>query len=131
MTANEILERARTELVVAIEEEYGFKYWIWFPGLSGVELESWWQAMDDVETFWRAKPGTKERERIGWPGEFIDAEVPENLYDLWAEFWKTAPYVSHIDMNLQDDIERPDTYLKRRDGAVFIHRGATTREDEI
>ncbi len=129
MTIDEIRKRAETELVVAIEEEWGYRSFIWFPGLSGAELEAWWLAMEDVETFWKTESGTKIRLRHGWPGDFIDAEEPDNLYDLWSELWKTAPYVSHIDMNWQIDMESPDSYLKRRsDGIVFVHKGATGNE---
>lgn len=131
MTVDEIIRRATRELVVAIEEEWGYRYFIWFPGMPGAELEAWWLAMEDVETFWKTEPGTKTRLRHGWPGEFIDAEEPDSLYELWGELWKSAPYVSHIDMNWQVDMESPDTYLKRRaDGRVFVHKGATGREGD-
>lgn len=128
MTIDEIRERAETELVVAIEEEWGYRSFIWFPGLSGAELEAWWLAMEDVETFWKTESGTKIRLRHGWPGDFIDAIEPDNLCGLWRELWKTAPYVSHIDINWQADMDSPDSYLKRRsDGIVFVHKGATGR----
>lgn len=131
MTVDEIKAKALNELVVAIEEEWGFHYYIWFPGMSENELEAWWQAMEDVETFWKTETGTKVRLRHGWPGEFIDAEEPDRLYELWSELWRTAPYVSHIDMNWQVDMANPDTFLKRQaDGKVFVHKGATGRESD-
>lgn len=131
MTDDEIRAKALTELVVAIEEEWGFHYYIWFPGMSETELETWWLSMEDVETFWKTEAGTKFRLRRGWPGEFIDAEEPESLYELWSELWRTAPYVSHIDMNWQVDMDNPDTFLKRQaDGKVFVHKGARGRESD-
>lgn len=125
MTVDEIRVKALKELVVVIEEEWGFRYYLWFPGISAKELEAWWLAMEDVETFWKTEAGTKVRLRHGWPGKFIDAEEPDNLYELWSELWETAPYVSHIDMNWQVDMASPDTFLKRQlDGKVFVHKGA-------
>lgn len=129
MNAEEIRNRADTELVVAIEEEWGYRYFLWFPGMTGAELEAWWLALEDVEGFWRTLPGTKQRLREGWPGEFIDAEEPDNLYELWSELWNSAPYISHIDMNWQVDMANPDTFLTRQsDGKVFLHKGATGEE---
>lgn len=131
MDVVEIRQRAKREVVVAIEEEWGFRYFIWIPGMSGAELESWWLAMEDVETFWKTEPGTKIRLRHGWPGEFIDAGETDCLYELWSELVKTAPYISHIDMNWQMDMDNPDTFLKRQaDGKMFVHIGATGSEDE-
>ena len=131
MIANEIRARAKSELVVAILEEWGYRMFIWLPGMTDVELENWWLALDDVESFWKTEPGTKVRLREGWPGEFIDAEEPDNLYKLWCELWDTAPYASHIDMNSQRDLSDPDTYLKRRtDGRLFVHKGATGERHE-
>lgn len=132
MTADEIKTRAKRELVVAILEEWGYRSFIWFPGMAGAELEAWWLAMEDAETFWKTEPGTKVRLRKGWPGEFIDAEEPDDLYELWSELWDTAPYVSHIDMNSHLDLNNPDTYLKRRsDGQLFVHKGATGESREV
>jgi hypothetical protein len=92
--------------------------------MTGAELEAWWLVLEDVESFWKTLPGTKQRLREGWPGEFIDAEEPDNLYKLWSERSKTAPYVSHIDMNWQPDMDRTDTFLRRKpDGKVFVHIG--------
>lgn len=131
LDVDEIRQRATRELVVVIEEEWGFRSFIWFPGVSGAELEAWWLAMEDVETFWKTESGTNTRLRRGWPGEFIDAGETNCLYELWSELVKMAPYISHIDMNWQMDMDNPDTFLKRQaDGKMFVHIGATGSEDE-
>lgn len=41
---NVIRHRCVTELVVWVEEEYGYRNWIWFPECSPLELERRWQA---------------------------------------------------------------------------------------
>ena len=125
MTAKQIKQRAKSELVVAIIEEWGYRAFIWFPGMTGAELEAWWVALQDVETFWRTERGTRERRRRGWPGDFIDAERTRALYDLWPDLLKAAPYWSHIDMNYQFSLTDSYTYLERLDGTMFLHHGAS------
>lgn len=126
MDIEALRQRTATELCVAIEEEWGYKQYIWFPKLSSDELEAWWLDLEDVETFWQRDMDTGQRAHVGWPGLLIDAEEPDELYVLWSGLWDTAPYVAHIDMNAQLDLARPDTFLRRRsDGKVFVHKGAT------
>ena len=130
MKFNQIKHRTENELVVVIDEEWGYRAFLWFPGMKGTELEAWWTQLEDVDTFWRTEPGTRLRLRRGWPGEFIDAEESTEISELWSALLKVSPYWSHIDMNYQTDVKNPDTFLKRRDGTVFLHRGAFIRDPE-
>ena len=130
MNFTQIKQRTENELVVAIDEEWGYRAFLWFPGMTGTELEAWWTNLEDVETFWRTEPGTRTRLRRGWPGEFIDAEESDELYALWSSLFRGGPYRSNIDMNGDNDLQNPYTYLKRIDGAVFLHRGAFNRDPE-
>lgn len=112
-----LAERCKNELVVAIDEEYGYRLWLWFPGLSPESLEDWWRRLEDVETFW-----TTDRE--DWPGDIYETDQIGELFDLWMEQWENAPYIAPIDTNYQTDMEDPDTYLQRRGGAPILHQGA-------
>jgi hypothetical protein len=47
MTANEIAKRIGAgELVVYVEEEYGFRQWFWFPDMTEDELMTYWEKCD-------------------------------------------------------------------------------------
>jgi FAD/FMN-containing dehydrogenase len=37
-----------SSVVVYIEEEYGYRYWVWHTGFSATELAEWWQKLDSV-----------------------------------------------------------------------------------
>jgi len=37
-----------SSVVVYIEEEYGYRYWVWHTGFSAAELTEWWQKLDSV-----------------------------------------------------------------------------------
>jgi hypothetical protein len=39
------------ELIVYLNEEYGYRRWFWFPNLSLDELELWWNAHDPKEYY--------------------------------------------------------------------------------
>ena len=124
MTGNEIKRRAESELVVVIDQEMGYKIFLWFPAMTGAELEAWWTSLEDVEAFWRVDPETGLHRNDGWPGDIIEAHITRELNDLWQDLEKVAPYYASIFWNFQVDEKSPDTYLKRRDGAIFLHRAS-------
>lgn len=41
---DQLAERILREVVVWVEEEYGYRIWIWLPGCSASELEARWRA---------------------------------------------------------------------------------------
>ncbi len=124
MNVHEIKQRAQSELVVIIEQEGGYKQYIWFPGMTGPELEAWWMALDDVDPFRRVEQETKVRLRQGWPGDFIEADQRHELWVLWDDLLEISPYYAQIYWNWEYNLSDPDTFLRRRDGTVFQHRGA-------
>lgn len=125
VSARLLAERCKCELFVVIDEDYGYKSWLWFPCMSATELEHWWQQQPNIESFWgRQADGTMGESQIGWPGEFFQMDEADDLGELHSRLWKSAHYKSHIDLNHVGSRERPDTFLKRSDGALFLHRGA-------
>jgi hypothetical protein len=42
---------------VFICEEYGYRTWLWFPGMTGSELQAWWKNLDSVRSFFLSPTG--------------------------------------------------------------------------
>ena len=123
---DELKNRCKTELVIAIDEEYGYRSWLWFPGLPAQQVEAWWQELMDIDSFWgRQADGPLGELQKGWPGEFFRADESDRFYDLFDEVWKTGQYRSCIDSNEVGSTSDPDSFLERADKTVFIHKGAT------
>ena len=110
--------RCGKEFVVALEDVFGNREWLWFPPFSQGELESWWSALEDVATFWH------ERTRKKWPGEFVRMDEDHELSGLWEHIWRSGPLRARVDMNEQLDLANPETYLQRSDGSILLHKGA-------
>ena len=43
-------------IVVQIEEEYGYRNWIWLTGMSAEELKAWWSSKKTVNAFFYDGP---------------------------------------------------------------------------
>jgi hypothetical protein len=111
-------QRCGREFVVAVEDGFGNREWLWFPPFAQGELEAWWSTLADIATFWH------ERTRKNWPGEFIRMDEDPELSELWAGLWTSGPLRARVDMNEQLDLARPETYLQRSDGTFLLHKGA-------
>jgi len=126
MAFHELSNRCKTELVVAIDEEYGYRSWLWFPGIPAQTLEAWWENLTDICTFWGHQGnGPLGKLQNGWPGEFFRADDSERHYDLFDAVWKSAPYRAYVDINEVGSKDDPDSFLQREDKTIFIHKGAT------
>jgi hypothetical protein len=44
------------EVVVRLEEEYGYRNWVWIPEMSAEELKEWWQAIPTVAPYFYDGP---------------------------------------------------------------------------
>ncbi|MCX7167447.1 MAG: hypothetical protein NTV11_14395 [Rhodocyclales bacterium] len=115
---SELTRRCDTEFVVALEEGFGNREWLWFPATSQEELEAWWSALENVETFWHLEA------RKSWPGEFFRMDQSIELSGLWESVWNRGRLRARVDMNEQSDLAAPDTYLQRADGKKLLHKGA-------
>jgi hypothetical protein len=69
-----------SNVVVALEEEYGYRYWVWETGMDEATLIQWLRDQKDDETFLNMRlPGKKKKITIteynalagkGWVGMF-------------------------------------------------------------
>lgn len=119
----DLIHRCDLEFVLPLEEDFGNHEWLWFPCISPVELEAWWAALEDVETFWR------EDTREKWPGELVRVDENLELSRLWEGLWNNGAHRVRVGLNQQFDLTEPDTYLRMPDGKIVLHKGAFELED--
>lgn len=119
----EVVRKCATELVVPIEEGLYREEWLWFPDMPAEELETWWSALENVETFWN------ERGRSSWPGTFVRADEDIQLSEVWDAVWNAGIYRARIGFNETPDPAGPDSYLRKSDGTVFLHKGAIRSQE--
>ncbi len=65
-------------MVVFVEEEYGYRNWIWMPSMSSAELEAWWKALPTVATYFFAGPSS-------FPGEIHQIYIEDDGFYLVKE----------------------------------------------
>lgn len=121
------------KVVVDLEEDFGFRYWLWHTGMTKGALEKFWTGLQTVQPYSidpRKLPGVLAPKKVLEDGS-IESFVPETL--SWNKkdkacgekvFFPTAPsnwWSGHIDM---DD----NSFLKTSDGRMVWHVGA---EDPI
>jgi hypothetical protein len=93
-----IPERAKNELLVLNEEEYGYRYLYWFPKMSSGEFEKWWSSLTCLNDIYLNPEGNL-------PGDLLQA------YDdyLWYNMRDSKEfYTSHLHMEEDSFLVRPD-----------------------
>lgn len=119
----ELIRRCGQEFVLPLEEGFGNREWLWFPCIPPAELEVWWSALEDAETFWRKET------RENWPGELVRVDENLELSQLWERLWNHGTCRARVELNQQFDPTEPDTYLRTADGRILMHRGAFALDD--
>lgn len=61
-------------ITVYLEEEYGYREWIWFTGMSAADLEAYWTGLASVNPFAMTP--------VGLPGELV--QIVEDLTEIEA-----------------------------------------------
>lgn len=90
---------------IIIDEEWGFRHWLWYTSMTEAELIEWWQGVESFVPIW-------ENIRDSLPGTLTLIDD-----DLILDMLRTHQYVGHIHM---DD----DSYLfDRLNEHKYIHKG--------
>ena len=104
--------------VVLLTEEYGYRHWIWWTGMSNKDLAAFWIRMESVIPHFFDPPETlpgKLREVIRH-GESVYSDAsrnrPTNVFRFKDPFWK-----GHLHME-------DDSYLTTPEGKRILHKGA-------
>ena len=104
---NSLVDRARSEVHVLINEDYDFNFWVWFPKREPSDLEAWWSDLGTVSGFFLNPyflPGeVLEVGRADWYG-LRALDLPNQYTSL-----------------LHNDI---DSYLESPGGRRLRHQGA-------
>lgn len=93
-----LIDRMKREFAVLLDEEFGYRYWVWFPKMTSKELEFWWRSLSSVEPYFFSPKGL--------PGEVV--QVKEE--NIWPDLIRSKKfYLAHM----HDD---QDSFLRRPDG---------------
>jgi len=108
----------KDQAVLFLVEEYGYRHWVWWTGMSAKDLTSFWSTLPSVAPHFidpsKTLPGEfREVTRHG-NGIYSDASngKPTNVIQLKEPFWK-----GHLHMD-------EDSYLVSPDGERLLHQGA-------
>lgn len=104
----EIANRYKTDFLILLEEEYGYRCWFWFPDMHLVELESWWRNLESVVPYFMTPEPL--------PGDLYKVETEDEFY-LFCELELSSKYhFAHIHC---DD----DSVLVQPDKTKIFHKG--------
>ncbi len=64
--------------IVFVEEEYGYRNWLWMPSMSDDELKAWWEELPTVATYFFSGAS-------GFPGEIHQIYIEDDGFYLVEE----------------------------------------------
>ena len=84
MTSMEILRRlGKGDLVVYLDEEYGYRHWYWFPDMTTDELHAYWDQCEITQHFY--DPSSLPGDVVPVPPEYFDgADSHEDVNDYYT-----------------------------------------------
>ena len=91
---------------VFLEEEYGYRHWVWRTGLTERELISWWSSQEVMT----------DSNLDYLPGELKEVTLEEVSHQSFS-------FHAHIHMN-------DDSYLKLPSGEKVFHAGYNREEED-
>ena len=104
----EIENRYRSDFLVLLVEEYGYRRWFWFPSMGKDDLEKWWAQLETVVPYFMTPKSL--------PGELYQVAVGDES-DLFIELERAGShYFAHTHC---DD----DSVLIRPDKTKLFHKG--------
>lgn len=117
------------QTVVLLQEEYGFREWVWWTGMSEKELIAWWSALETVNPYFfdpTKLPGTLTPQ-IGWcrGGCCIYTYKPTTLHeDEHGEYQGDFLSINTPDVQWSGHIHcDDDSWLKKQSGERYTHKG--------
>jgi hypothetical protein len=104
----ELIGLPKDQFFVVLEEEFGYRSFLWFPEMDKATLIKWWQELETVE-------GDFMNPTNGLPGKVVEMQTAEE-HTIWRALGNNVaiPYV-HL-FNDGDSILRAD-------GQAYTHKG--------
>lgn len=110
LTPSGIRQRCKSELVVFLEEECGYRDWFWFPRMTLTELETWWTNHENISEF---SVGLDSPYKL--PGTIHLVESSEE-YNFWIDNLRDPMYCKAW-INSEDD-----SYLVTIDKRLLVDK---------
>jgi hypothetical protein len=103
------------QVTVMLEEEYGYRQWIWRTGMTGEELVAFWKALPSVMPYFfspRSLPGELE-------------QVQQDYEECYEAFMVRCAGLKEASCGWTGHIHiEQDSYLLPPDGKEVTHAGA-------
>ena len=123
MDIGSLKRRCREEFCIPVEEDYGYREWIWFPPVP----------RDEIEAFWAAQGAFDWQPDQCLPGEWIggiDDDDNGDFYDIYYSLWRSPEhYAVHFDGQLSTALLTPDGRAVFH--SAFDEQEGTFPRDEI
>jgi len=129
-------------ITVYVQEEYGYRHWVWETGFTAEELTTWWQNLDSVMRFFfhtmETLPGTLH-ESVAAPREFYLEHFNEEGVEEWYEGLRKPTYFEATRSTEEGDDSTiwyahfhcdDDSHLVNSEGERFVHAGFVTEDME-
>ncbi|MDB4278658.1 hypothetical protein N9917_03570 [Deltaproteobacteria bacterium] len=118
---------AHLTVTVYVDEEYGYRSWVWETGMTAEELVAWWTGLETVMSYFFSPsglPGTMTQVHLGAEA-FAVHETNEPIPfpagyhykdDRPRDYWKAHMHIEE------------DSFLQAPDGTYHRHLGHPNRE---
>lgn len=104
-----LLGMPQDKLCVVLDEEYGYRHHIWFPGMTETEFLAWWENLESVSGFFFDPASTL-------PGEVVTLDTREEL-----ALWRALDCANNIHKaHIHTD---GDSFMTTPDGVNHHHKG--------
>jgi len=99
--------------LIRIEEEYGYRNWIWMPDMSEEEVISWWKALPSVGSFFY--DGPKDL-----PGEIFQVYFRNNIHDAPEEDFDPGQFCTVTEGDSRS-LNQTSDFMDLPKGAWYMH----------
>lgn len=69
-----IMGNSKDEIIVLLQEEYGYREWLWIPQMNEEELKQWWKSLPSVAPFFFSPDLPGEKHQI-WYQDAEDEDI--------------------------------------------------------
>lgn len=108
------MSNGAAHVTVMLDEEYGYREWIWRTGMTAEELTEFWRNIPTMEPYFFSPKGLPGKVLLLFPEDDQSDEDYERLRESYRK--EAAGWVAHI--HVEDD-----SYLQTPTGEEVLHAG--------